>query len=461
MEAHVAPLRKRLLDAEFEILEMRANNRKSEAQVQDLTLSNRRANGEIQKLKWSSLTTEARHLRLAETLLSSAVTLGDSGTVRQLLSATSLPVDFMHEGHCGAATMLCRASSLGHYEVVEYLLGQGADVHFLGMNAQPPLYIASCAGHTQVVAILLRHGACTHFCHIDGTASLHAASYRGFTRIVELLLAGGAYVNQLIAGSRMTALYIASQEGRSKVVETLLEHGANANLGDGSGRTPLFTASQEGHVEIVGMLLDKGAYVNQATTDDGMTALYSACEEGHLNVVKKLLEHGASPNYQTSDFGASALYIASQNGFACVAELLIDKGACVEKAVTDGRSPLHTAAYKGCEKVVRVLLAAGAKIWDESQEAAALDVTDESFSRATVLSMKQCIDARRSPCGLLAFARTEVERTIQLASEEGRLSEICPPLPPGPPPGATRGDVAELAPNAAPSSQAPPTDSRT
>jgi len=47
-----------------------------------------------------------------------------------------------------------------------------------------------------------------------------------------------------------------------------------------------------------------------------------------------------------------------------VVEMLIDKGANVDDAKFDGRTPLGVAAQKGMAAVVRVLLAAGAKIWD-------------------------------------------------------------------------------------------------
>jgi ankyrin repeat protein len=70
--------------------------------------------------------------------------------------------------------------------------------------------------------------------------------------------------------------------------------------------------------------------------------------------------------------------------------MLLGKGADVNQLNTDrGRTALQIAAYKGQAAVVRILLAAGAKIWVESQ---GLSVLDSGFTRAAVIEMKRSID---------------------------------------------------------------------
>jgi ankyrin repeat protein len=71
--------------------------------------------------------------------------------------------------------------------------------------------------------------------------------------------------------------------------------------------------------------------------------------------------------------------------------MLLGKGADVNQPSRDGdrSTSLQIAAVRGQAAVVRVLLAAGARIWDESQGLP--DVAD-GLSWTTVVEMKRSID---------------------------------------------------------------------
>jgi ankyrin repeat protein len=73
--------------------------------------------------------------------------------------------------------------------------------------------------------------------------------------------------------------------------------------------------------------------------------------------------------------------------------MLLGKGADVNQPSRDGdrSTSLQIAAVRGQAAVVRVLLAAGARIWDESQSQGLPDVAD-GLSRTTVVEMKRSID---------------------------------------------------------------------
>jgi ankyrin repeat protein len=147
------------------------------------------------------------------------------------------------------------------------------------------------------------------------------------------------------------------------------------------------------------MLINKVADVDQRTTTArGNTPLMSASQEGRSTVVEMLLAHGASPNIATLDEGKTPLHTASYLGHADIVKMLINKGADVDggwltaaSGITDYRyTPLRRAAQEGYAAVVHVLLAAGAKIWDESQ---GLHDVAGGISRAAVVEMKRSIDA--------------------------------------------------------------------
>jgi ankyrin repeat protein len=70
--------------------------------------------------------------------------------------------------------------------------------------------------------------------------------------------------------------------------------------------------------------------------------------------------------------------------------MLLSKGAIVNQSTTDdGLTALQIAAYKGQAAVVRLLVAAGAKIWDESQ---GLPDVVGGLSWAAVVGMMRSID---------------------------------------------------------------------
>ena len=71
-------------------------------------------------------------------------------------------------------------------------------------------------------------------------------------------------------------------------------------------------------------------------------------------------------------------------------EMLLGKGVRVNQQTTDdGTTALQIAACKGQAAVVRMLLAAGARIWDESQ---GLPDTAGGLSWAAVIEIRQSID---------------------------------------------------------------------
>jgi ankyrin repeat protein len=106
--------------------------------------------------------------------------------------------------------------------------------------------------------------------------------------------------------------------------------------------------------------------------------------EAHYMIVVALIRAGADVNPQNSD-GESPLHIAASYGLAQVVELLIGNGAEIdvgvghglqdeesseaddeddyrEPPINSGQTPLHLAAMRGHEEVVRILLDHGAEI---------------------------------------------------------------------------------------------------
>lgn len=81
--------------------------------------------------------------------------------------------------------------SEGHYNIVQMVLENNADVNALTAAKRTPLHIACIRGRPDYAKLLLMKGASVNLQDIDGNTPAHYASEYGHKDIVVQLLAGG------------------------------------------------------------------------------------------------------------------------------------------------------------------------------------------------------------------------------------------------------------------------------
>lgn len=150
---------------------------------------------------------------------------GEIEAVRAML-ADGLPPDWMQfRGH---ATALMCASRGGELEVVELLLGQGADPGYRteqGLTAlHYALYYPSARRHTPVVERLLAAGADPNAGDADGQRPLHLAIRHAIPSIVEALIAAGADPFITDAAGRTPADWLPERGKSVAAVRTILDN---------------------------------------------------------------------------------------------------------------------------------------------------------------------------------------------------------------------------------------------
>ena len=132
--------------------------------------------------------------------------------------------------HAAAAdrTLLQEASAQGDFELVEFLLGLGADANQQGNR--PPLYCL-------------------------------ANEYEGSGGpVVRLLVGHGAAVNRADNVKRCTALHMAARRGNVEIAAALLDCGADIDARDSQGDTPLRRAINCRKPEVAALLVKRGAH---------------------------------------------------------------------------------------------------------------------------------------------------------------------------------------------------------
>ncbi|KAK6054962.1 ankyrin repeat protein [Cooperia oncophora] len=158
----------------------------------------------------------------------------------------------------GTNTPLMEAAQEGHASTVNYILAtvkpEDRSVKFRQQMDQA-LSLASENGHFDVLQVLYSNGADLNFDY-DGRTALMKAAKNGFLEIVEFLVAKGADVNYRSSNGDATALSLACSAGHKDIVKLLLKCGADPNIELKDGVTCVMEAARNGFVNIVEMMLD-------------------------------------------------------------------------------------------------------------------------------------------------------------------------------------------------------------
>jgi ankyrin repeat protein len=234
------------------------------------------------------------------------------------------------------------------------------------------------------------------------TALVYAARV-GAIDAARVLLEAGADVNQ-VTRYGWSPLLAATQNRNYQMGKFLIEHGADVNIANKGGWTPLYLATDNRNIEggdyptpapdmddleYIRLLLEQGAdpnarltestetrtvFTNQWLDENGATAFLRASQSGDIELMRLLLDHGADPHIYT-ELDVTPLAVAAGIGWVEgitsewsteqtveAVKLLLELGIDPNHQADTGRVALHGAGHKGATEVVRVLVAAGARM---------------------------------------------------------------------------------------------------
>jgi ankyrin repeat protein len=125
-------------------------------------------------------------------------------------------------------------------KLIEFLIGEGADVGFQDEGRETAFQICAFRGQFELGKRLVERGADPFVSRkSDKCTALHLAAHNGHIEIVRYLVDNcGLYIDSMTSDLQ-TPLFLAALEGRTGVCKYLLEKGASAD----AGRQPLLVAA--------------------------------------------------------------------------------------------------------------------------------------------------------------------------------------------------------------------------
>lgn len=289
---------------------------------------------------------------------------------------------------------LLQASKNGDHMDAEILLGEGAEVDWIGSEGKTALHLAAQYGHKRLVQLLLDHGAdieahCEPFGtplmiqHRAGNTPLHWAAAGDDTSgrqesVTRLLLERGANINarslRLRTPLQAAVMYTRTGNDATATIRTLLDKGALVNAFDTEGWTPLHEAAHYGKSDIAQILLNHGANVEGRPPESDpayatnpvllpghhvITPLLLASSQWSESVIRILKLYNANLDTQMQN-GDTLLHMAAIERKRTIVPLLLELGANPNiKELDYGSTPLHKAAFSGNPGIVQALLRGG------------------------------------------------------------------------------------------------------
>ncbi|KAH8054183.1 hypothetical protein JL722_8912 [Aureococcus anophagefferens] len=192
-----------------------------------------------------------------------------------------------------------------------------------------------------------------------------------------------------VAKRRVSELNDAARDGDVDALRGLVLGGAPVTLCDYDRRTPLHVAASSGHADAVAFLLDRGAAPGARTAgaarprrraargprrrraaappaggvEDPAARLFAAARDGDVARVEELLRSASSDDLRLSS-GAreQPLHAAAARGHEAVVRTLLDFGADVNGEADDGATPLARAVLGARAAVARLLAGRGGRV---------------------------------------------------------------------------------------------------
>ena len=253
-------------------------------------------------------------------------------------------------------TALHHSARNGSYELIEFFIKMGADIHLKTNDGQNCFHIAARFEHLNLCKTLIDiHNFDVDMTNSMGWTVLHFSAQSGSHDLIDFFVKKG--VNVLLetrAGNN--SLHIAASNGHLSLCETLItKYKLDVKMTDNDGWTALSFAAENGSYELIEFFVEKKIGIYQKT-NDGKNCLHIAASKGHFNLCKTLIEKINFNVDMVDNKKWTALHYAAQKGSYELMNYFIAKGTDVLLKTEDGLNCLHIAACHGHLNLCKTLI---------------------------------------------------------------------------------------------------------
>lgn len=241
-------------------------------------------------------------------------------------------------------TPLHYAAIFNRCEIVEFLVGEGAEINAVDNQNRSPLLSAASYGGWRTVNTLFRLGA--RIFDKDNRS-------RNFLHLI--VMNGGEFKD-----FRQNLLQF---QFKGYQLQQLL------NEQDNAGCTVLHYALQMRFQQLAIDLIDLGALINLKNNNNS-TVLHCCAELELCRVIKTVTSSqiGLSIINEQDTNGMTPLHFAAKYGHEWIVAHLLDNGASLTQRDYNQRNPLHLAAMYGHVKIIVIMDSTNSKLRDETDE---------------------------------------------------------------------------------------------
>lgn len=268
------------------------------------------------------------------------------------------------EMELNTAKSLHIAASLGHADIARSLIEHGASVDSVDDHLWTPLHFAAVEGQLQLTELLIDFNANVNAVNDRLESPCMMAASAGFLQPIQALVQGGADLT-LLDQDCYTALHYAAFSGYLHIVSFLNTNmeGYALNAETLSGESVLITISRWAYQSSFFLNLAPNPSVYEPRKSNVLTAVAETNDPAHLKKVLRRLTKELVPRllaHRALHWG-TPLYAAATKPAEKLIDMLLDAGAELELEGGEHGTPLMGACAAGRLGVVKTLVRKGAE----------------------------------------------------------------------------------------------------
>lgn len=282
-------------------------------------------------------------------------------------TTTRSEISLEEQTHILERSVLREALAGGRVAKIEYLLDEGADLHYTNPNGYEAMLdllhgrdLRQDAELLPAARLLLARGAAPNSESTYGESPLRQAVSAGRFDLIKLLLEAGVTPQEAGWSDFVLVLLFGTKEE----LKSRLSSGADLDTTDQLGLNPFHLTVYQGDEEKAELLVQAGANWN-SSSDRGMGPAAMAIEVDQPKMLAWLLSHGVDPEMRDGLYQQNLVQIAISNRSPRCLEVLLAAGASPRPVNDHGQKAIEEAHDLAS---VRLLLAAGENLEDAPLE---------------------------------------------------------------------------------------------